>query len=133
MAGPSVVVRVLGDLKGLGASMDAAGAKAAGGAGRARAAFGGMLSTLNRTGVLGPFSGVLDGIQTAMDTVAEHGKKIGPAMLGAGAAITGIGALLSSFGSKEQASHQQLQQAIENTGHSYATYGDEIEKAIKHQ
>jgi|SRR5215471_255436 len=133
MAGPSVVVRVLGDLRQLGASMDAAGSKAASGAGRARAAFGGMLSTLNRSGIMGPFSGALDGIQTAMDTVAEHGKAIGPVMLGVGGAITGIGATLSAFGSKEQASHQQLQAAIQATGHDYDEYGKQIEAAIKHQ
>src|SRR5262249_8053139 len=32
-----------------------------------------------------------------------------------------------------QAAHQQLQQSIENTGHSYEEHGKQIEQAIKHQ
>ena len=54
-------------------------------------------------------------------------------MIGAGGAIAGVGAGLSAIGSKEQASHQQLQAAISATGHDYEEYGKKIEGAIKHQ
>lgn len=133
MAGPSIVVRVLGDLKGLGAAMDGAGKTAQGAASKAHAAFGSFLSGLNQTGVLGPFGAALAGINDAVGQVIEHAHQIGPAMIGAGAAITGVGALLSGIGSKEQASHQQLQAAIQATGHDYEEYGKQIEAAIKHQ
>jgi hypothetical protein len=133
VAGPSVVVRVLGDLKGLGASMGQAGSNAQAAAGRAQAAFGKLLGGLNATGALGPFGAALGGINDAVGSIIEHGKQIGPAMVGAGAAITGVGALLSGLGSKEKASHQQLQAAIKATGHDYEDYGKQIEAAIKHQ
>jgi hypothetical protein len=133
MAGPSIVVRVLGDLRGLGQSLEGAGQKAASSAQRAHQAFSGFLGGLNKAGVLGPFGQVLDGIDTAIGNIVDHGKKIGPAMIGTGAAITGVGALLSGLGSKEQASHQQLQAAIQATGHDYSDYGKQIEGAIHHQ
>jgi hypothetical protein len=131
MAGPSVVVRVLGDLKGLGSSFDAAGAKADGFASKGRAAFNGMLSTLNQTGVLGPFAGTLDSLGQAMDTLTGKGKNVGAALMGAGAGLTGAGAGLSLFGSKEAAAQNQLKTAIEATGGSWDDYSAKVEEAIK--
>jgi len=133
MAGPSIAVRVLGDLTGLAKSFEQAATGARGMASRAQSAFGSMLGTLNRTGALGPFGNMLSGINDAIGEILTNGKKIGPAMIGAGGAITAVGATLSAFGSKEQASHQQLQAAISATGHSYEDYGKQIEGAIKHQ
>jgi hypothetical protein len=131
MAGPSVVVRILGDLRGLGQSMQAAGSTAAQAAGRAQAGFGKMLGTLNASGALGPFGTSLAGINDAIGSIISSGKKIGPAMIGAGAAVTGVGALLSGLGSKEQAAHQQLSAAIDASGHDWSEYGKQIEGAIK--
>lgn|SRR5215471_2754865 len=133
MAGPSVVVRVLGDLRGLGQAMQGAGSAAQSAASKAQQGFGKMLSTLNASGTLGPFGEALAGMNEAIGSVIENGKKIGPALMGAGAAVTGVGALLSSLGSKEQASHQQLKAAIDATGHTYEEFGGQIEKTIKHQ
>jgi hypothetical protein len=133
MAGPSVTVRVLGDLKGLGQSLGDAGSKAEGVASRGAAAFKSFLGGINATGALGPMGGLLDGISSGIDNLVNHAKGVGPAMIGAGAAVTGLGAGLSAFGSKEQASHQQLQAAIEATGGSYEDYGAAIDGAIKHQ
>ena len=113
--------------------MDNAGKAAAGAAGRAHSAFSGMLAGLNKTGVLGPFSGALQGVDDAIGAIVDHGKSVGPMMMGVGGAVAGIGAVLSAFGSKEKASHQQLQTAIANTGHSYDEYAGKIESAIKHQ
>lgn len=133
MAGPSVMVRVLGDLTGLGKSMDDTATKGAGAASHLHTAFSGVLDTLNQTGVLGPFSGVLDGLQSGLDKVAEHGKSIGPVLLGAGAAVTGVGVALQAMGSKDAAAHQQLQAAVAATGKSYKGYNDDVEAAIKAQ
>ena len=133
MAGPSVMVSVFGDLKGLGDAFKGAGTAAQSAAGTAHEAFSGMLGALNATGVLGPFSGVLDGIDQTMQTIAQHGKDIGPAMLGVGAAVAGIGAGLSALGSKDQSAHQQLQGSVEATGKSYDDYSDQVDAAIKSQ
>jgi hypothetical protein len=54
-------------------------------------------------------------------------------MLGAGGALLGVGTLFTALGSKEKAAHQQLAQAITNTGGSYETYAKQIDEAIKHQ
>jgi hypothetical protein len=131
MAGPSVVVRVLGDLRGLGQSMAAAGSTASQAASRAQQGFGKMLGTLNASGALGPFGAALGGINDAIGNIISSGKKIGPAMIGAGAAVTGVGALLSGLGSHEQAAHQQLHAAIDATGHDWGEYGKQIDGAIK--
>ena len=133
MAGPSIMVRVLGDVSGLAKSFtqtQSAGATAAGKMGQA---FKGALGALNQTGVLGPFGATLDGISNALDQVAEHGKDVSGAMLGVGAAMVGVGVGLSLLGSKDQAAHQQLQQAVEATGRSYSDYSDQVDAAIKHQ
>jgi hypothetical protein len=133
MAGPSIVVRVLGDLKGLGDSFSTAGKTAEGAGSRIHTAFSGVLNTLNRTGVLGPFSESLAAIDEAMGAVVEHGKNIGSAMLGVGGALVGVGMGLQALGSKDQAAHQQLQAAVEATGASYDDYKDKVEDAIKSQ
>lgn len=132
-SGPSVMVRVLGDITGLGKSMDDTSAKGAGAASHLHAAFSGVLNTLNQTGVLGPFGSVLESAAGGLEKIAEHGKEIGPALLGAGATVTGIGVALQEMGSKDAAAHQQLQAAVEATGHSYEQYGGKVEEAIKHQ
>ena len=133
MSGPSVVVRFLGDLKGLGQSIDGAGSKSTSMATKASGAFHSMLGVLNQSGVLGPFSLALDGIDQAFGALAEHGKGVGETMAGVGAGIAATGAVLSAFGSKEAASHQQLQAAVKATGKSYDDYSDQIEAAVKHQ
>jgi hypothetical protein len=132
VAGPSIVVRVLGDLKGLGQSFSDAGAKAEGAAARGQAAFHSFLSGINATGVLGPLGPMLDTVDQGLQRITEHGAKLGPVMVGAGGAITAVGAALTAFGSHEQQSQQQLKQAIDNTGKSYDDYATRIEEAIRH-
>lgn len=133
MAGPSVVVRFLGDLKQLSSSITGAGDKAQTVGTRAHAAFSSMLGTLNKSGVLGPFSGALDALDQTFGVLVDHAKSIGTTMMGVGGGVLALGATLSAFGSKEKASHQQLQAAVEATGHSYDNYADGIEKAVKQQ
>ena len=132
MAGPSIAVRVLGDLSSFGKTMADAGTKAQSFASKAAGAFHNMLGALNQSGALGPFGAVLSGVDSAIQTIVEHGKSIGPALLGAGGAVLGLGATLSAFGSKEQASHQQLQAAIEATGGAYDDYAAQVDAAVKH-
>ena len=64
MAGSSVVVRFLGDLLGLQKAASDAANVGQNAAGKMASAFHGVIGTLNQTGVLGPFSGALDGIGT---------------------------------------------------------------------
>jgi hypothetical protein len=133
VAGPSITVRVLGDLGGLGKAFDSAAAKGATAASGLHKAFSGTLDALNKTGVLGPFGDALSGIDEAIGSIGKHAKDIGPSMLGIGGAMAGIGAGLSAVGSKDQAAHQQLQASVEATGASYDDYAKRIEGAIKHQ
>ena len=134
MAGPpSIVVRVLGDLKGLQSAFTASSKTASSAASNIHGAFSSMLGTLNRTGVLGPFGDSLAAIDESLDRIGEHGKTVGKVMLGVGGAATGVGIALQAVGSKDQAAHQQLQAAVEATGASYDDYDKKIEAAIKHQ
>lgn len=133
MAGPSVVVRVLGDVSAFTKSLTAAGEHGAGAFSKLHSGFSSMLGAINQTGVLGPFGAELETVNEAIGKLGEHGKTIGGVMAGVGGAVTGAGALLAEFGSKEKAAHQQLQAAVAATGHSYETYGKQIEEAVHHQ
>lgn len=132
MAGPSILVRILGDFsKFAGAANDTS--KSAQSAGtRIKGAFDGVLNTLNRTGVLGPFGASLAAVSDGLAELADHGKTVGAIMMGVGGVVAGVGVTLSTLGSKEKASHQQLQTAIEATGKSYSDYASQIDAAIKH-
>ena len=131
--GPSILVRVLADLKGFTSSVTGAGDQVQGTAGRMSTAFKGVTSGLNATGVLAPFSTTLDGVGQSLDSVAERGKEVGKTLLGVGAGVTTLGAGLSILGSKDQQAHAQLQAAVEATGKSYDEYAGKVEEAIKHQ
>jgi phage-related protein len=133
MAGPSVAVRVTADTSAAGKAMTDVAATGSSAASKLHSAFGSALAALNTTGVLGPFGAALDGINTAIGKIAEHGASIGSTMLGVGTAMAGVGAGLSALGSKDQAAHQQLQAAVAATGQSYDDYASRVDAAIKHQ
>ena len=133
MAGPSIVVRVLGDLKGLSSAVGDAGAKAQSVGSKLHGAFSGFLGTLNKTGALGPFGDTLTNLDSQLDGIGKHSKTTSDKLMAIGGVTTGLGAALTSFGSKEQASHQQLQAALRTTGHSYDEFAGRIDAAVKHQ
>jgi hypothetical protein len=129
---PSIVVRVLADLKNFDKAFASSTKGVEAAIGKVHGAFGGMLGALNQTGVLGPFGDALNAVDQGLGAIAEHGKTVGTVMLGVGGAMAGLGAGLQALGSKERAAHQQLQAAVENTGKSYDDYAGQIEAAIKH-
>src|SRR5215471_21024629 len=116
MAGPSVVVRILGDLSGLGKAFEQAGTSAQSAAGKASSSFKTMLGAVNQTGVLAPFAAAIGGVEAALDSVAGKAKSVQTVMLGVGAGVTAVGVAFSLVASKEQESHQQLQASIQATG-----------------
>jgi hypothetical protein len=116
MAGPSVAVRVLGDLSGMNKAFSDATSKASTAGSSISSGLKTALGGLNQTGILGGLEGGLAG-----------------KLAGGGGAVATLGVGLSALGSKDQAAHQQLQQSIENTGQSYEDFGGQVEEAIKHQ
>jgi hypothetical protein len=133
MAGPSIMVRVLGDVTGLGKSFDAAGSKGQSAGDKMHSAFRGVLDQLNASGVLGPFGAALAGADEAISKISGHGKEIPAVMMGVGAAVTGVGLALQAAGSKDQAAQQQLKAAVEATGKSYDDYGSRVDEVVKKQ
>jgi hypothetical protein len=133
VAGPSIGAKVTADTTPAAKAMDDVAAKGSSAAAKLHSAFGSALSALNQSGVLGPFGEALNGVNEAIGAIAEHGKNIGPAMLGVGTAVAGIGAGLSALGSKDKAAHQQLQASVEATGKSYEDYASSVDGAIKKQ
>ena len=131
MAGPSIAVRVIGDLSAFAKSMGDTANQGQNVAGKLHSAFSGAISGINAIGFPG-LGDALDGIDKAIGQIAEHGKQIGPMLTGVGAAVTGVGVGLTALGSKDQAAQQQLQASIEATGHSYDDYADRVEAAVKH-
>ena len=130
MAGPSVAVRILGDLSGWSNSINGAGDTAQSGASRIKGAFSGVLGQLNATGVLGPFSGAISAVSSSMESLSDKTGTLGTKMIGAGGAVLGLGVGLQTLGSKQQAAQQQLSAAITATGGSYSDYTDQITEAI---
>jgi hypothetical protein len=132
MAGPTVLVRVLGDIKGLAGSFKEVGKQADSASGRMHDAFQSVLGTLNKSGVLGPFGDSLAQIDDAFARLESDGHRVGQVMLGLGGVFAGIGVGLSALGSKDVAARQQLRAAIEATGSSWEDYAKQIETAVKH-
>jgi hypothetical protein len=133
MAGPSIMVRVLGDLTGLGSSFSSAASKGTSAASGLKTAFAGPLNMLNSTGVLGPFGDAINNAQQGLAGMGEHAKSTSDKLMGLGAVGVGVGLILSKAGSADQAAHQQLQAAVTATGHSYDQYAGKVDEAIKHQ
>jgi phage-related protein len=131
VAGPSVAVRILGDLSAWAKSISGASETANTGAGKIKNAFSGVLGILNKSGVLGPFTGALDGVSEALDSISKKSADVGEKLLGAGGAIVGVGAGLMAFGSAQKEAQQQLSTAIDDTGASYSTYAGQIAEAVK--
>jgi hypothetical protein len=133
MAGPSVAVKVLADVKNLSDSFSSTSSTASGAASRIKGAFTGALGVLNQSGVLGPFGAAIDGAISAVDQLGQHSKSIGTNLIGVGGIMAGVGASLQALGSKDQAAHQQLQASVEATGKDYEDFAGRVEEAIKHQ
>jgi phage-related protein len=127
------MVKILGDVTGLGKSFTGAQQKGQSAAQGMHSAFSGMLGTLNSTGALGPFGNALQTADQSMQNMGEHAKSTGLKMAGVGGAAAGVGLALSALGSKDQAAHAQLQASITATGHSYDQYSKQVEEAIGHQ
>jgi hypothetical protein len=133
MPGPSVLVRILGDLSGLAGSFKTAAATGSTAAKGLHDAFTPALAALNQTGVLGPFQDALLGVGATLETVKSHIHDLPLALAGAGAGVAAVGVGLSVMGSKDQQAHLQLQDAVAATGKSYDEYANQVDKAIKHQ
>jgi hypothetical protein len=133
MAGTSrtVTLNVIGNASGASKALDDVAGKSESTAKRASAAFGGVLSTLNSSGVLGPLGESLDKVSGMFDKVGEHGKNLGKTLMGVGAAGVGIGGILTAAAGPDQAAAQQLQAAIGATGHSIDEYKEKIESSVK--
>jgi hypothetical protein len=130
---PTVTVRIAADLLGFQTALNKVAATAQSGASKISGGFHSMLGTLNQTGVLAPFSQALDGVDAALSNIEEHGKKsFGAVAAAAGAGVAAIGTALVVMGSKEQASHQQLQAAVTATGANYDDFSGQIDKTAKH-
>ncbi len=94
---------------------------------RAKAAFGAMSSTAQQAfGDLIPVSGALDGVSSAMESARGSSSKVGPVLMGVGAAATGAGVMLAKMGDESKRATVQLRTAIENTGDSMDLYQDRI-------
>jgi hypothetical protein len=112
--------------------MASAGAAAEAAADRGRRAFSLMFKTVgqNASGAFAPVTDLLANVERVSHEL--HARSASLRVAAVGAAGVGVGAGLQAFHSQEQAAQQQLQASIEQTGHSYDEYGDQIEKTIKH-
>ena len=125
MASKSLSFLLFGEDKGAGGMFNALGDHATSTSGHIKAAFGAM-----GTAVGGELGGMIGTVAGAFDGLGEHASK-GAKMVAGGAALTGLGAGLMTFGSGAQQSTAQLNQAITDSGHSVEEYDAKIEAAVK--
>jgi hypothetical protein len=130
-ASRTVTLNVIGNTSGATKALDDVAGKSEGTAKRASAAFGGVLSTLNSTGVLGPFGEAISKVTESFDTMGEHGKAAGAKLMALGATGVGIGSLFTAIGDKDKAASQQLKASVEAVGGSWDEANEKFEKVIK--
>jgi phage-related protein len=130
---PSVVVKILGDIKNLAQSFEGASGKANTSGQKIGDTYKTVFGQINQTGVLGPLGDQIDQAGQSFEKASGHVKTLGRTMMGVGAAVGVAGGYLTEVGSKEQASQQQLQNAVENTGTSYEKVAGKVEAAGKSQ
>lgn len=95
---------------------------------RVGAAFTGVLDSVNRTGVLGPFG---ESVSRVFDAIEERGKGLGKTLMGISGAGVGISAGLIALGGEDQQAIASAKAAVQATGESWAEYGEQFEKAAK--
>src|SRR6516165_1325450 len=98
MAGPSVMVRVLGDVSGLGQAFSNGASSSSSAASKIHGAFTSVLGQLNQTGILGPFGSMLDQANTSLEKLSGHGKEASTVMLGLGGTAVTAGLALQQAG-----------------------------------
>lgn len=93
---------------------------------------GGAFTKLGST-IGGEFGEVLNKVGEGLDKLGENGQNLGKKFAVGGAAVMGVGLLLTAAGSKEKQATDQLKAAVDATGASYSDYSEEIEKTVKHE
>ena len=131
MAGPSVAVRILGDLTGWSKSVSGTADTAQAGASRIKGAFSSVLGQLNKTGVLGPFGSTLDQVSSLLDGLGKKAASNSEKMIAGGGAMLALGVGIQALGSKEVEAQNALATAIKNTGKTYDQYTTQINAAVK--
>jgi hypothetical protein len=129
-----VNVIVAGDSSGAQKALQDVGDKAESSAKRAGSAFSTVAQTLTGAGggAFGAVSETLDAVSRGIDVVGEHGHSAGAKMLGFGAAGVAAGTMLMTAASDDIQAHQQLDQAIQNTGETIGDFSDKIDSLDGH-
>ena len=102
-------------------------------AGKASKSFGTFISGISNTGIFGPFQEALVLVQEGIDKLGEHASGVSGKIQGIGLTAMAVGGVLASMGSKDQAALNQLKQSVTDTGESFDTYKDSVEKAVNRQ
>jgi hypothetical protein len=79
----------------------------------------------------GEFGEVLTSVGEGFEKLGGKGTSNIAKLAAGGAALAGTGALLTAMGDKDKAASQQLDQAIQNTGHSAEEFKGQIEETVK--
>jgi hypothetical protein len=106
-------------------TLGAVGLKGSNTADKISGAFSKMGSALG-----GEFAELGESIGGVFESMGEEGAGMGTKLAAAGAAVTGLGAILTNMGSSDKQAQDQLKQAVENTGASWSDYSEEVEKTI---
>ena len=97
---------------------------------KAAASIGSAFGKLGQV-IGGEVGEITNKVQEAFAGIEEHaGSGLSKKFEMAGAGILGVGSALTVMGDKDRQAQQQLDNAIENTGHHASDFRDEIEKTV---
>ncbi len=132
MATRQLTVVLAGDARAATRAFKETGDSAEREAGRIGPAFRTAGSALS--GAMGPAAGealeTLEKFGPALDAIKEKGATAGQKLGGVGLGIAGLGGTLAMIGSGSKAADQQLEQALENSGHSLDEFSDRIDSTV---
>lgn len=80
----------------------------------------------------GELGEVLNSVGEGFEKLGEKGTSKLAKLGAAGAGLAAVGGVLTAMGDKEKQASQQLDQAIENTGHSAEEFKTQIEETVHH-
>ena len=134
-ASATAVVKISADASGVTSGLNkAAGAVESSGS-RMQKAIGGASNAFSKLGGLvgGEVGDALNQVSSGLANIGDHAGKTSAKMQAMGAAAFGVGGLLMSMSSGDQAAQQQLSAAIQATGQSVDQYQASIDQAVHAQ
>lgn len=129
----TVKVVVAGDSTGAQGALDDLSSKSSSAGAKIKESLSGLYNSLSNTGMFSGVTNILGELSSSFDSLDLKGKSFTEKLSGIGIAAAGAGATLTMMAQGDEQAQAQLQQAITNTGGSYAQYKSQIDAVTSSQ